>query len=115
MIGSRKIGSEPKAVLSSGHSSGIVRRAADGHNGSRASPGLIREARFSEADGVVEIGEKTSRVRNEIDRGALMCDDGMAVNCEFVLLGFAAEDGMIFEDQAFGAGARLAKKKRGCC
>jgi len=67
-----------------------------------------------EANGVVEIGEKTSRVRNEIDCGTLVGDNGMAVNCEFVLLCFAAEDGMIFEDKTFGAGARLSKKK-GCC
>ena len=74
---------------------------------------MIGEARFAEADGIVEIGEKTPRVRNEIDRGPLMCDDGMAVNCEFVLLGFTSEDAMIFENQTFGAVARLAKKNSG--
>src|SRR5258705_2384889 len=42
-----------------------------------------------------------------------MRDDALAVDVEFVLPGFAAENGMIFENEAFGSSASLANKKSG--
>src|SRR4030095_5073948 len=112
-IAHRRIAGEPEAILSGGHSGGIVWRAADGHSGTGATPFLIGEARFVQANRVIEIGKKTARIRNEIDCRALMRNDSAAVNVEFVLLGFAAKDWMVFKDQALGAGPRLAKEKGG--
>ena len=40
-----------------------------------------------------------------------MCDQSLAVYEKFVLLGFAAEDRMIFEDQAPCASSGLALKE----
>ena len=96
-----EFGPEPEAVLSRGHSCGIVWRAADGHVIVAATPCLIRKPRFVKTDGIVEIGEKAAGIRYEINCRALMRDDAMAVNGKFVLPGFSSEDGMVFEDQAF--------------
>ena len=64
-------------------------------------------------DGVVEIGQKAAWIGHEVNCRALMRNDAIAVNVKFVLLGFAAENGMVFKDQTFRTGPCLAKKERG--
>src|SRR5690349_12082167 len=83
---------KPEAVIARAQSGGIVRSAADGQFGRSAVPMLVIELRLREPDGVVELGEKTVRILNEVDGGALVRDEALAVDEKFVLLGFAAED-----------------------
>ena len=43
-----------------------------------------------------------------------MCDKPLAFDQKFILLRLAAENGMIFEDQAFHSGTGFTLEKQGC-
>ncbi len=106
-----ELSAEPETVLTGAHSGGVVGRAADGHFGPGAGPFLIIEMRLLEADGIVELREEAARILREIDRRALMGDEALAVYFEFVLFGFAAEDGVIFEDEGGGVWPSVAREE----
>ena len=57
--------------------------------------------------------EEAVRILKLVNRRALVGDEPLAVHQEFVLLGFAAKDGMVLEDQAAGSRRRLPGKKQG--
>ena len=53
------------------------------------------------------------RILKLVNRGALMGDELLTVHQEFVLLGLAAKDRMVLEDQATGSSGRLPGKEQG--
>src|SRR6202041_3057834 len=63
-------------------------------------------------DGLVERRQKAVRVLNLIDGCALVCDQSPAFDQELILLCLTAEDGMVFNHQAFHSWARAALEEQ---
>src|SRR5712671_7453006 len=74
--------------------------AARGHGRLCSRPFRVSKFRRVQTNRIVEARDKTVRIRNQINRRALMRDQALSVNFKFVLLRFAAKDRMIFQDQA---------------
>ena len=60
-----------------------------------------------------EACKKTVRILKLIDRGTLVRNQALAIHKEFVLLGLASKNGMVFENQALRVRAAWRKKEEG--
>src|SRR5882762_3696685 len=103
--------SKPKSILPSTQPRGFVRRPPYRHFRLRTGPFLVRKFRRVQTNRIVETRDKTVRVGNQINRGALMRDQPLPINFKFVLLRFAAKDRMILQDQASFPRPRQSLKK----
>src|SRR5215472_14840674 len=92
-----------------------VGRAAEFDLRLGTAPVLVFQPRGPQPYRFVESGDKTVRVRNREECGALMGNQPMSVDHELVPLGLSSEDGVIIKHQAGFARSRqlLEDQRRG--
>src|SRR5205085_6137982 len=80
-----------------------------------SAPRLIRKLPGIDADRPIKIRKKRARKRRKKHRGALVCDEALAIYHEFIAPRLAAENGVIFKCKTGAPRTRLAIEKQGRC
>src|SRR5580693_1283933 len=92
---------KPKSVLSMLQAHRLVRSGAKRELRPGSGPTLIRQLRRLQPNRFIELCKEALRVLNLIDGRTLVRDQSLAFNQKLILLRLTAEDGMVFNDQAF--------------
>src|SRR6266566_1804763 len=91
----------------------VVRRVTERHLGRRSAPRLVVERGAIHGDHLVEAVGVTAFLGDQEDRRALVRGEPLSVDEELVALRFAAEDGVVVDDERPSALVLLEEDRRG--